>query len=533
MMVKTTDNRAGDFLQAHYAFVESLAQSAQENLAALDSVLHDLWKLGRNVILVWAPRSEGIDVLVVPNYAIADLAAEQNQARPNAAEKNTSLTFIESVVARPKQVTQEEMAEIADKLDFRPQAVDLPFVPGDEIALNLIDTLVRRYSLSFVEDRAVALFDIVNFSLYSPLEQVIQLNSLAYSVNAAHNKMLDKEIDINFARSTTGDGFYIWNRDRSIQANVNLYHFMHLVMADNAIARTKSKQNAVPMLRCCFDIGGHYEFYQSEGLNPTVYSYIVGEVTIELARMIDKAVSGQVMVGDFQAPMPDESTGEVRKIDTVQFIEKTQETLSSLKGLVLSGDAIDSIQCYLTGERNKDGGFDIHKYLLVDKHGLTRNVYNAKINIYRKQAEPIFLGVQDQDLAGFEARVGRDTLIQTTSENVRIPTIVTKEQGHLQDSQDRRSDDERRVSNRDKAETEGRTRVDRRRQADRRGIYCSIKFTSPEAVEELREWLEANSEGGWMMVIPDMETAATWEYFRVRFDRQSDRSKLANMLGLD
>ena len=402
MITKTSDNRAGDLLQARYAFAETLAQSAQETLIALDGALHDYWKLGRNVILVWAPRSEGIDVLVVPNYAVADLAAEQNQARTKAGEDKGSRTFIESVVAGPKQVTQEEMADIAKKLRVHGQTVDLPFVPGDDIALNLIDTLVRRYSLSFVEDRAVALFDIVNFSLYSPLEQVTQLNSLAYSVNSAHNKMLDKKIDINFARSTTGDGFYIWNRDRSVQANVNLYHFMHLVMADNAIARTKSKRNSVPMLRTCFDIGGHYEFYQSEGLSPTVYSYIVGEVTIELARMIDKAVPGQVMVGDFQAPMPDEITREVRKIDAVQFIEKTQETLSSLKGLVLSGDAIESIQCYLTGDRKKDGSFDIKKYLLADKHGLTRNVYNAKINIYRKQAEPIFLGVQDQDLAEFE-----------------------------------------------------------------------------------------------------------------------------------
>ncbi|MDP6388563.1 MAG: hypothetical protein QF654_01550 [Alphaproteobacteria bacterium] len=402
MAAKTTDSRAGDLRQARSAFAETLVQSAQDNLISLDSALHDQWKLGRNVILVWAPLSEGIEVLVVPNYAVADLAAEQLQAREHADDDGASHTFIESVVAGPKQVTQDELAEISKKLHFHSQTVDLPFVPGDDIALKLIDTLVRRYSLSYVEDRAVALFDIVNFSLYSPLEQVTQLNSLAYSVNAAHNKMLDKKIDINFARSTTGDGFYIWNRDRSIQANVNLYHFMHLVLADNAIARTKSKRNAVPILRTCFDIGGHYEFYQSEGLSPTVYSYIVGEVTIELARMIDKAVSGQVMVGDFQAPMPDETTGEVRKIDAVRFIEKTQETLSSLKGLVLSGDAIDSIQCYLTGERKKDGGFDINKYLLADKHGLTRNVYNAKINIYRKQAEPIFLGVQDQDLAEFE-----------------------------------------------------------------------------------------------------------------------------------
>ena len=68
---------------------------------------------------------------------------------------------------------------------------------------------------------------------------------------------------------------------------------MHLVLAYNAIARSKASQrNAVPLLRTCFDISGHYEFYQSEGLPPTVYSYIVGEVTIELARMIDKKTPG-------------------------------------------------------------------------------------------------------------------------------------------------------------------------------------------------------------------------------------------------
>jgi hypothetical protein len=35
---------------------------------------------------------------------------------------------------------------------------------------------------------------------------------------------------------------------------------------------------------------------------------------------------------------------------------------------------------------------------VTDKHGLTRYAYNAKINIYRENAEPIFLGVQDHDL---------------------------------------------------------------------------------------------------------------------------------------
>lgn len=366
--------------------------------------------MGRNVILVWAPRDIGIEVLVLPNYAIAALANRGNpkpyEPQRNATNRRTRQdpSFIDDVISGPKLVDSERLHQISAELEFEAEHIDLPFTPGQDLSLKMIDSLVRRYSLSYVEDRAVALFDIVNFSLYSPLEQVTQLNSLAYSVNSAHSKLLQRKIDINFARSTTGDGFYIWNRDRSIQANVNLYHFMHLVLADNAIARAKAtQQNAVPLLRACFDIGGHYEFYQSEGLSPTVYSYIVGEVTIELARMIDKAIPGQIMVGDFLVDMPDGESSRPAKISSIEFIERTQETLAKLKGLVLSDDEIDSIQCYLTGQRRDDGVFGINRYVLQDKHGLTRHIYNAKVNIYRRQADPIYLGVQDKDLADFQS----------------------------------------------------------------------------------------------------------------------------------
>ena len=385
-------------------------ETQADYLSELNKALHKLWNLGRNVVLVWSPSPGGITVLVIPHYEVADLASSTLDVHGdfgggfgNDMFDLGTKSFIEDVISGHKRATTKDLLRIGGLLKYDPIPIDLPIVPGQDLDLDAIDTLVKRYGISYVEDRAVALFDIVNFTLYTPLEQVTQLNSLAYSVNAAHSKMLTKEIDISFARSTTGDGFYIWNRDRSIQANVNLYHFMHLVLADNAIARRKSKSNATPLLRTCFHLGGHYEFYQSEGLSPTIYSYIVGDVTIELARMIDRAMPGQVMVGDFRVPMPDLDTGLVSKIDTVEFIKKTQENLSSLKGLVLSGDEIESIKCYLTGERTGDGAYSIAKHLISDKHGRTRNIYNAKINIYRKQAEPIFLGVRAADLTGLEA----------------------------------------------------------------------------------------------------------------------------------
>ena len=240
------------------------------------------------------------------------------------------------------------------------------------------------------------------FSLYTPLEQVTQLNSLAYSVNAAYSKLLDKQINIRFARTTTGDGFYIWNRAAGIDDAVDLYHFMHLVLADNAIAQIKSKANTVPLLRACFHADPHYEFYQSEGLSPTTFSYIVGDVTIELARMIENAKPGQILIGDFHVPIRSGTDDSLTTVDTIQFIERAQKNLSSLEGLNLSGESIDSLKSYLTGELDADDHFNIKKYRITDKHGLTRDAFNAKLNIYRQGADPLFLGLQNSDLTDFE-----------------------------------------------------------------------------------------------------------------------------------
>jgi hypothetical protein len=376
-----------------------LNEAERGHFDSLEKLLRDIWGLGRNIVLMWSPKGSSLTLLVIPHYDIVR-GLDEKTSRIHEPHKPPE-TLVQKIVAGTKLQTAEGLRETAEKLQVVPQIIDLPFEPGRDLSLDAIDDVIKRYSLTYVDDRAVALFDIVGFSLYSPLEQVAQLNSLSYSVNAAHAKMLDKKIDISFARTTTGDGFYVWNRDRSIQANINLYHFMHLVLADNALARSKAHGNVIPMIRTSFNVGGHYEFYQAEGLNPTIYSYIVGDVTIELARLLESAMPGQVVVGDFLAPMPDRDTRQLERVDTIQFIERTQETLSSLTGLELSGEGIESIKCYLTGERGSDGKFSIKKYDVVDKHGLRRHAYNAKINIYRDNAEPIFLGVQDGDLASF------------------------------------------------------------------------------------------------------------------------------------
>ena len=230
--------------------IDAHRRAAEEETVArfLEKELRDLWGLGRNIFLACAPCPEGLQLLVIPHYMIADFAT---QTTGSGSPTNVSPSeYIGQIISSSKVVSQEKLDEISGYLGVKATLLPLPGVASQRgLEADAIENIVKRFSISYVADRAVALFDIVGFSLLPPLEQVTQLNSLSFSVNSAYSKMLSKEIDLSFARTTTGDGFYIWNRDTSLQANINLYHFLHLVLADNAIAQSKSRGRTTPVLR--------------------------------------------------------------------------------------------------------------------------------------------------------------------------------------------------------------------------------------------------------------------------------------------
>jgi len=423
--MQRSDNELNRLQMSTSGGIQGLDLEERSNLVELDRKLHSYWSLGRNYVLGWHPNETGIELLVVPHYTVASYAIPQKpaaapenapvqqDATPSYSEQDDeSQAFIIDLLSQSRQLDQRHLENAAKLFGVEPVQVKLrkPIDTRPE-ELRLVEQLIRRYSINYVPNRAVALFDIVGFSLLTPFEQMTQLNSLSYSLNSAHHKMLGTNIDVNFARSSTGDGFYIWNRDTGTKANTNLYHLMHLVMADNAIARRKAKGRTVPLLRTCFHVGGCYEFHQAEGLNPTIRSDIVGDVTIELARMIDRALPGQIFVGEFQTLVTSDPAATGTALDSIGFVEKAQRDLSELNGLELSGEEIDSIKCYLTGQLQGDGAYSIRKLSITDKHGLSRNVFNAKINIYRRDADPILLGVEDKMLRD-------DTLDMRTVEHV-------------------------------------------------------------------------------------------------------------------
>ena len=387
-------------------YLEQLAGLAQEmglrqrsNLVQLERALHEHWSLGENSILSWSVRDEGLLALVVPHYAIAEYTSPQ----PNGSPPRVSPSFVTELISGNRKLNFTQMQKVARLLEVQPVYIPLREpLTGSPQEDEIIERMVRRYGINFVASRAVTLFDIVGFGLLTPFEQMTQLNSLAYSLNSAHAKMLEQDVGVNFARSSSGDGFYVWNRDDGLEANVNLYHFMHIVLADNAIAGSKAASTkAVPRLRACFHVGSCYEFHQAEGLNPTIHDYIVGDVTIELARMIEAALPGQILVGEFLADLSAKPRGHEEtqaQLDAATFLKRAQGNLAKLAGLELSGERVSAIKCYLTGEGLGGGKFNIRRLRIRDKHDLERVAYNAKVNIYRDAAPPILLGIEDRKL---------------------------------------------------------------------------------------------------------------------------------------
>ena len=399
----------GSYLDALSSITHEMSLRDRSNLIYLDKCLHTLWGLGQNVLLNWCPRDDGLVLLVVPHYAIAGYASGEI-----APGEGTSESFLRTLLSGRRRLEPERLDKVARLLNIEITHLSLPHPVGDsESQHEVIERMIKRYSITFVPCRAVALFDIVGFSLLSPFAQMTQLNSLSYSLNSAQAKLSRKRIGIDFARSTTGDGFYVWNTELTLDANINLFHFMHLVLADNAIAGNKADGNTVPRLRAGFHVGGSYEFHQSEGLNPTLYHYIVGDVTIELARMIESARPDQVLIGDFESEMRFESgtsSGWVT-LDTIDFVARARRSVEQLKGLVLSGERIDTIKCYLTGIRLDSGEFTVRRIQINDKHGRTRSVYNAKANIYRRNSDAIYLGIRDRELLAGSKLTERSELV--------------------------------------------------------------------------------------------------------------------------
>lgn len=354
--------------------------SQRGNLKALESALRKQWRLGQNIVLCWSADERGVLVIFVPHYFLGNFCARLDHAGVQDNE-----AFVRELISGDRRKPHDEFFAIANRLDIAPGFIRLDTPIADEPAVvSAVEQLIKRYGLSYVSDRAVLLFDIAEFSLFTPFEQASQLNSLSYSLNSAYNKLLVQGIEVHFSRTTTGDGFYVWNRALGAQANRDLFYFLLLVIADNAVARRASRGNTVPVIRAAYHVGSHYELYQAEGVNPTVHSYIVGDVTIELARLVEKAQPEQILMGHFETALdvPAGSNAEAQElVFSPGFLEYCNQGLSGLQGIQFAGKNVAKLHCRLSGSGVADDRRAVRRFLIIDKHGLSRHAYNLELGI--------------------------------------------------------------------------------------------------------------------------------------------------------
>ena len=369
--------------------IDSISIVQRGNLQTLEKTLRKQWRLGQNIVLCWCWDQRGLLVILVPHYFLGNYSAS-GEATPGI---QTNEAFVQDLVSGVRRKSRDQLFAVAGRLGVSPTFIKLD-QPLEEsyVVMDSVEEIIRRYGLSFVDRRGVILFDISNFSLFSSFEQASQLNSLSYSLNSAYNKLAGIGIEVNFARTTTGDGYYVWNRDMHPRADQDLLIFFLLVVMDNALARAASRGNTVPEIRAAYHIGSHYELYQAEGVNPTVFSYIVGDVTIELSRIVDQARPGQLLLGDFANLAADPHACD-------RFLNACLSSANFLEGMSLTGKPLKRLDSWVT--RTDEGDADALPLVVgvTDKHGLEHRAFNLRARVQWEENE-LSVGL---DSSGLEA----------------------------------------------------------------------------------------------------------------------------------
>lgn len=355
----------------------------REAVEALHNIFFSLWRFGSSALVGWMATPGGIEIIAIPKIRL--FANAQPPRRVFSGER---------------RMGRATFAEVAAAFEVQPIEIrlDTPIGTGaGEIAPETVERMFTSFAVNKTDQRAVFLLDIVGFSKLTPELQASQLSTLEFALNVAGEAAKERGFSVEIGRSTTGDGFYVWNRRKGIEADIGLFVVLALfVTYFGSLKRQIVMPEAVPEIRTCIGIGSHYTYHQPSADGGRSSEYIVGEVTISLARLIDKARGGQILIGDFYRL--DEAINQWVSPDA--FVERVSAALSTVGDVVTPSGRLDRFAFYLTGPRDGDGRFRTQVLKVIDKHGFAHLCYNAKLNIHFGDGEPLFFGLPHFVLLG-------------------------------------------------------------------------------------------------------------------------------------
>ena len=140
------------------------AQLSPQNVRELETNLHKLWNLGANLFVGWRTLAQGIEVLYIPSYNLPLIA----KSRPD-------------ILRSDRHITEQSEYDALLELGCRQEILGMMFIIREKGAeIDEVNEIIRNFTVTHFESRAVALFDIVRFSVYSPYEQITQISILSY-----------------------------------------------------------------------------------------------------------------------------------------------------------------------------------------------------------------------------------------------------------------------------------------------------------------------------------------------------------------
>lgn len=357
-------------------------------LIEIDTAIHNLWDLGKNIVAGWTADEDGLQIALAPCPRVLAQAATMPELL-HGSRRMDSRTF-----RRVCKVLQARVLRLP--LPFR-----LDGDGADPAHSEAIDSVIRRYSIVRTEHRAMVLFENRDFTTATPVQQIAQFVSLEHSLAEAAEQMNQAGLGLELARSTAGDGaLYVWNREVGLEGDLRTYAAMVLALVGNALAREAegAESGIVPTLRTVFSIGSHLSYHQVEANRPRTFEYATGQVSITLARLAASALAHQILVGSFERPVD----GTTEFLDAILFVARAEKLLAALAGRVIGDQTIGDLRSLIGSGSLGAAGRGIIRYTVEDKHGFRHDVFNLRLRAARAGV-PLKLGLRTDELAGFAA----------------------------------------------------------------------------------------------------------------------------------
>ena len=130
------------YLDQLAGYANDMGLRQRSNLVQLERSLNDHWALGQNSILSWTPLDDGLLILVVPHYAIAEYIA----GIPGSGDmaRQVSSRFITQLISGERQLSLGQMQKVAKLMQVEPRHIRLRMpLSMHPVETKIIEKMIR------------------------------------------------------------------------------------------------------------------------------------------------------------------------------------------------------------------------------------------------------------------------------------------------------------------------------------------------------------------------------------------------------